>query len=109
DVAVVDNGKDAVTKGCSGAFDLILMDIQLPGMDGKEATQRLRAQGCRTTIVALTAHAMREEKESCIQAGCDGQITKPVSERDFIAAVYSHLSTEFVSASMGAELGPLTT
>jgi signal transduction histidine kinase/CheY-like chemotaxis protein/CHASE1-domain containing sensor protein len=108
EVVCVDNGKDAVTKGSSGEFDLILMDIQLPGMDGKEATQRLRAQGCRTTIVALTAHAMREEKESCLQAGCDGQITKPVSERDFIAAVYSHLSPEYVSASIGAEMGPLS-
>lgn len=91
-VEVVENGRDAVERASTESFDLILMDIQIPGIDGKEATRRLRAKGCMTTIVALTAHAMREEKDSCIQAGCDGQITKPIGEREFIEAVAGYLS-----------------
>ncbi len=92
EVDIVENGPDAVERGSARSFDLILMDIQIPGIDGKEATRRLRAKGCMTTIVALTAHAMREEKESCLQAGCDGQITKPIGEREFIEAVAGYLS-----------------
>lgn len=78
-VELVDNGLDAVERGSQGHFDLILMDIQIPHIDGKEATKRLRMNGYKGPIVALTAHAMPEERESCIQAGCDGQITKPVT------------------------------
>lgn len=92
DVTLVDNGEAAVEEGWRGLYNLILMDIQIPGIDGKEATRRLRAKGCMTNIVALTAHAMREEKESCLQAGCDGQITKPVGEKDFIEAVAQYLA-----------------
>jgi len=103
---VVDNGRDAVAEGLRGHYDLILMDIQIPGIDGKEAARRLRSHGCMTSIVALTAHAMREEKESCLQAGCDGQITKPVGERDFVDAVCGFLNSGFVSASRGLEMGP---
>lgn len=94
EVDVVENGNAAVEWGVHRPYDLILMDIQIPGIDGKEATRRLRAQGCMTTIVALTAHAMREEKDSCLQAGCDGQITKPIGERDFIEAISSYLTPD---------------
>ncbi len=94
DVDVVDNGLAAVEAAGQRQYDVVLMDIQIPGIDGKEATRRLRASGCMTTIVALTAHAMREEKESCIQAGCDGQITKPIGEKEFIEAVTSYLAQE---------------
>ncbi len=94
EVTVVSNGIDAIKEGATGKYDLILMDIQIPGVDGKEATRQLRAQGCMTTIVALTAHAMREEKESCLQAGCDGQITKPISEKAFIEMVAMYLGQQ---------------
>ncbi|MES3038222.1 MAG: CHASE domain-containing protein [Bdellovibrionota bacterium] len=91
DVEIVDNGLDAVKRADEGNFDLILMDIQIPLIDGKEATRRIRAHGFEKPIVALTAHAMPEEKESCYAAGCNGQITKPVSGEDFVLRVSHYL------------------
>lgn len=91
EVSIVDNGASAIEAGTAGEFDLILMDIQIPVLDGKEATRQLRSAGFMKPIVALTAHAMREEQDTCLSAGCDGQITKPVCERDFMQAVHSFL------------------
>lgn len=87
----VDNGLDAVKRASGGDYDLILMDIQIPEIDGKEATRRIRLQGFHRPIVALTAHAMVEEREHCIQAGCNGQITKPVSGDQLIKEVKQFL------------------
>ena len=70
---------------------MILMDIQIPGIDGKEATRRIRRAGYDLPIVALTAHAMVEEQESCRQAGCSGQITKPVSGELLVSRVAAFL------------------
>ena len=69
--------------------DLILMDLQLPGMDGLEATRRLRAdqRTAATPIVAVTAHAMRGDDEKALAAGCTGFITKPIQVRKFADAV----------------------
>lgn len=73
--------------------DLILMDLQLPGMDGLEATRRIRSNPAlaRTPIVALTAHAMGGDEEKAREAGCTGFITKPIRIRDFTSAVARHL------------------
>lgn len=73
--------------------DLVLMDIALPGMDGLEATRKLKTgEATRSVpVVALTAQARREDAEKAAQAGCDGFIAKPVSTRAFLAQVASHL------------------
>ena len=90
-IELADNGLDAVKMAASSEFDLILMDIQIPEIDGKEATRRIRHQGFARPIVALTAHALKEERESCRQAGCDGHITKPVSGDTLVAEVAAFL------------------
>lgn len=87
DVKIIDNGLDAVDEANKNNYDIILMDIQIPGIDGKEATRRIRKDGYHGPIVALTAHAMLEEQSSCIKAGCNGQISKPVSGETLVSQV----------------------
>ncbi len=87
EVTLVDNGLKAIEVAGANAFDIILMDIQLPGIDGKQATSRLRDLGVSIPIVALTAHAMNEEVEGCLKAGGNGHIAKPVSGEVLIAKI----------------------
>ena len=81
-VSVVDDGRAAVDAFAAGRFDLLLMDVQMPGMDGLEATAAIRLMeresGARTPIVALTAHALAEDRERCLAAGMDAFLTKPL-------------------------------
>ena len=87
------NGLEAIECVRLEAFDLILMDVQMPEMDGYEATQRIRtwdaAMGKRTPILALTAHAMAGDRELCINAGMDDYITKPLDGKALIAKIES--------------------
>jgi len=91
DVTVAKNGLEAVERFSEERFDLVLMDCQMPEMDGFEATRLIRKidkeRGNRTMIVALTAHAMDGYKDTCIQAGMDDYLDKPIDEKrllDFI-------------------------
>ena len=81
-VVVTGNGKEALDALEKEPFDLILMDIQMPEMDGLEATQAIRKKemetGKRIPIIAMTAHAMKGDQERCLQAGMDGYVTKPI-------------------------------
>ena len=73
---------------------MVLMDMQMPQMDGYEAARRLRECGIDAPIVALTAHAMAEERQRCLAAGCNDFATKPISRRTLIELVLRNLRGE---------------
>jgi CheY-like chemotaxis protein len=75
------------------AVDLVLMDVSLPRMDGLEATRRLKSDPVTSQlpVIALTAHAMKGDRERVLAAGCDGYLTKPIDTRAFISAVTQFL------------------
>ncbi len=85
------NGREAVDAAAREPFDLIFMDVQLPEMDGLEATRRIRkmerATGRHTTIVAMTAHAMTGDRERCLECGMDGYLSKPLEKAALIAVL----------------------
>jgi response regulator RpfG family c-di-GMP phosphodiesterase len=83
-----------------GSFDLILMDIQMPVMDGYEATRLIKSDKrvSHIPIIALTAHAMKGEKEKILTAGFDGYLTKPVKKEDLIREINAHLVQEIPAA-----------
>lgn len=88
-----ENGNDAVKLAQQGSYDLVLMDIQMPGMDGIEATKLLKSEGFSVPIVALTAKAMRGDREEILAAGCDGYISKPFEVDAFVAEVEKYIKT----------------
>jgi signal transduction histidine kinase/ActR/RegA family two-component response regulator len=96
DVTVVDNGKKAFDAALTAVkagrpFDLILMDMQMPIMDGYEATTALRENGYTGWIVALTAHAMASDRQKCLNAGCNDYATKPIQRKEFFATLAKYI------------------
>lgn len=102
-VDIVPNGLEAVKKAKTTAFDVILMDIQMPELDGLGATRQLRACGYDRPIIALTAHAMREEREKCLRSGCNDHLTKPVSISTLVQTV-AHYASQANPANYGQAL-----
>jgi PAS domain S-box-containing protein len=90
-VDTVDNGADAVSKARTHQYNAILMDVQMPVMDGFEATQQIRIwereNGTHIPILAMTAHAMQGDRERCLEAGMDDYITKPLQPRVLFSAL----------------------
>jgi CheY-like chemotaxis protein len=85
------NGKDAVAAFSRESFDLVLMDVQMPEMNGLEATAAIRLRergtGRRIPIVALTAHAMSGDRERCLAAGMDGYLSKPLEAAELLRVI----------------------
>ena len=90
-VTVVENGSEAVNTWANGGFDVILMDVQMPVMDGLEATQTIRSKEAGTNlhvpIIAVTAHAMSGDRDKCVAAGMDGYVTKPFKKQALYEAL----------------------
>ncbi len=93
DVVAVKNGKLAFEAIQHGEFDLILMDVQMPEMDGFEATSLIRNHqergGIHTPIIAMTAHAMKGDRENCLRAGMDDYVSKPIQIRELLRVIES--------------------
>jgi two-component system cell cycle response regulator DivK len=94
EVRSVETADEAITLALADRFDLIVMDIQLPGTDGLTAARLLRSNPLTrgVPILAVTAHAMRGDEERILSAGCDGYAAKPIAYKEFLALVSRLLS-----------------
>ena len=95
DVELAENGQIACEKALAAVqagnpFDLILMDMEMPVLDGYSATRRLRENGYTYPIVALTAHAMESERQDCLLDGCDDHAAKPIHREALLATISRH-------------------
>ena len=104
-VTVVSDGRAAVAAYATGSFDAVLMDVQMPEMDGFDATvairQRERMTGCHVLIIAMTAHAMQGDEARCLEAGMDTYLAKPINLDKLIEAL-NRVVPDPVAASLPA-------
>jgi CheY-like chemotaxis protein len=94
-------GREAVARALSGTFDVVLMDLRMPHMNGLEAARALRSQGCLLPIVALTADPATLHREEALDAGCDACLSKPFKLEDLMASI--RLSSRPSSAAAQAD------
>ena len=96
DIVKATSGEEAlaITQDGNSAPDLILMDIHLPGLDGLSVVRAMKSdtRTQRVPILALTAHAMRGDKDRFLEAGCDGYISKPIDVKTFISSIEQYLA-----------------
>jgi len=107
EVTLAENGQRAIELAQAATndeqpFDVILMDMQMPILDGYDATRQLRASGYQGPIAALTAHAMSGDREKCVAAGCDHYITKPLKRDELLDLVHE------MAGGNSAEISPTT-
>lgn len=104
-IEIAVNGREAVDKSAAESFDLVLMDVQMPELDGFEATslirQRERETGKHTPIIAMTAHAMKGDRERCLEAGMDEYVSKPIRTDELFSALASFNSEKPKAAISG--------
>jgi len=103
EVDIAEDGVQAVQMATSQSFDLVFMDIQMPHMNGYDATAALKRQGYKTPIVALTANAMKGDDVKCLEAGCDGYLAKPIDHRKLQRIVAQYLAAKPDVASQPGE------
>lgn len=99
EVTIAEDGREAIDQWKAGVFDVILMDVSMPSMDGLEATRRIRAMETDTSqripIVAMTAHAMKGDRERCLAAGMDEYISKPIEKAELFRVLREVCQTTF--------------
>jgi CheY-like chemotaxis protein len=102
-VAVAGNGREALEALEKEKFDLVFMDVQMPEMDGLEATatirEREKSSGLHQPIIALTAHAMKGDREKCLAAGMDGYLTKPIRPQDLEGILDEYVARRAAAAA----------
>ncbi|MCA8977217.1 MAG: response regulator, partial [Planctomycetes bacterium] len=96
EVTIVADGQQAIdavmrSRDTADAFDIVIMDMQMPVLDGYAATARLRQQGYQRPIMALTAHALIGDRERCLAAGCDRYASKPIDREELIWTIHDLL------------------
>ena len=94
EVILAGDGLEAVEQCGEQSFDIILMDMQMPNMNGYDATRQLRSQGVKTPIIAVTANAMTGDEQKCIDVGCDGYLSKPINRSELDELVSQHLPVQ---------------
>ena len=104
-LVVAENGKLAVDAVKRENFDVVLMDVQMPVMDGMEATRAIRSNGYDVPIIAMTAYAMKGDKEKCLDAGMDGYISKPIKIKEIMPAIQSIIERKSGSCPETREQG----
>ena len=91
EIALAENGKTALEKVANEEFDLILLDMQMPVMDGYSTVEHLRATGCKVPVVAFTANVMQKDIDKCLKAGCQGHLPKPFTGKQLSDCLYEFL------------------
>ena len=106
-VTVAVDGESALEKLSSESFDVVFMDVQLPGMDGLETTRRFRDSGKRTPVIALTAHTAMRDRDRCLAAGMNAVLTKPVDSTHLSAAIEKVTHRDAIAEVVGGNMALL--
>jgi two-component system sensor histidine kinase/response regulator len=107
DVTIAADGETALARLAAESFDVVFMDVQLPGMDGLETTRRFRDTGNRTPVVALTAHTSMRDRDRCLAAGMNAVLTKPVDATHLAAAIEKVTHRDAVAEVVGGNMALL--